>query len=262
MHTWQHIPRIIHQVWLGSRPIPARFHEWAQEWRVLHPAWQVVLWSDRPELHAGPWQEVRNLPPLCNQWAFENVRTIVGARAAIAAQSDIVRYEIIASHGGIYVDTDVEIFEPLDGFLDEIRLFVADEYGGVCGNYLFGAAPNHPAMWTVVRELFDNFAPIGRRRSRFDRLLGRPGKPVYRGILELTGPNYLATKIQRHPDCVVFPWQIFNALHPRADANQVKGWPAASMGNHHYAGTWYDQVKRPPNDDLSVGDDRFVLEAP
>lgn len=36
------IPRIIHQIWLGPREIPANCREWMKTWKALHPTWGYV----------------------------------------------------------------------------------------------------------------------------------------------------------------------------------------------------------------------------
>src|ERR1700761_6721881 len=39
------IPRIIHQVWLGS-PFPEKYKEWQKSWKTHHPEWEYRLWTD------------------------------------------------------------------------------------------------------------------------------------------------------------------------------------------------------------------------
>lgn len=260
MNTIASIPQALHQVWLGPARLADHLIDWARSWRRFMPHWSATLWVDDVErfsrVHEGmdlPWDLVEEVPPLVNLWAYRDIAKAVGERAAWAARSDIARIEIIARHGGVYADLDMELFAPIDALLAGVRLFVADEWGQVCGNFLFGASPNHPALWTAVRELDDSLRPIGFTRTLRDRLLLSPGTPTHRGILELTGPGYLARKIQRHPDCVVFPWRIFSPLHPRADARKVRAWPECSLGNHHFTGTWYDQTKVTPDQDLNAG---------
>lgn len=252
------IPTTLHQVWVGPKSIPGELIAHARTWAATHPTWDLVLWSDHPERHegAGPWDEVRELPPIINAWAYEHAGRYVGRRAVWAARSDIVRMEIIAREGGVYADLDVMALQPMDALLRGVRLAVADELGPCNGNYLFAASPNHPALWTAVRELAANFpelpdgwhydkGPPGRI-ARLAAAVTRRALPSVPGILSLTGPCYLNAKLQRHPDCVVWPWQLWNPLHARCDWRQVQVWPDSAFGNHCYAGTWYDQTKKPP----------------
>lgn len=39
------VPRLIHQSW-KTTTLPARFAKWSDTWRVRHPDWLHVLWTD------------------------------------------------------------------------------------------------------------------------------------------------------------------------------------------------------------------------
>lgn len=232
------IPRTLHQVWVGPREIPEDLVRWAWSWRYYHPDWTLVLWTDDPDAHNGPWHESVRVPALVNSHSLQRLRAVVDTgcprrteRAYLAALSDVVRLEVVAREGGVYADLDVECFQPIDGLLEGVTLFCADECGPCCGNYLFGASKNHPAMWTCVRELQLHLADLPPRTS-----------PVI-----ATGPHYLNTKLRRHDDLVLFPWPLFNPLWAWFDPGRVEHWPSVSYGNHHYKGTWYERRKlRPP----------------
>jgi mannosyltransferase OCH1-like enzyme len=52
------IPKIIHQSW-KSEELPDRFVQWSDTWRMHHPDWEWVLWTNEDnralvELHF-PW---------------------------------------------------------------------------------------------------------------------------------------------------------------------------------------------------------------
>ncbi len=263
------IPTTLHQIWLGPRGVPEHLVNYAKAWRRLHPTWRMILWTDRPEAHAecvgNPWDEVAGHPPIINRYVYHYADRWFGDRAAWAARSDILRYELVARYGGVYSDLDFEPFDNIEQLLEGVKLFNADEWGPCCGNYLFGAEPNHPAMWSAVRNMWRGVAPkliegrglrgiwnrlryrlMGKKlvtRSRFEQ---KPPRKEWKGILQTTGPFYLASQIHTHPDCVVFPWQLFNPLPAPFDAKKVTNWPDHSVGNHHYAGTWYDREKESP----------------
>lgn len=248
------IPRVFHQVWIGSKPVPDRLRAWSETWLRFNPGWEHVLWADHPAVHAGgPWTEVREFPPIINRWAYDHLPAYVGSRTAVAARSDIIRYEIVVRHGGVYLDFDVECFRPIGDLLEGVRLFIADEYGPANGNYMFGAAPNHPAMWDLVRDLGRNFGAEHAkvyanetRPARWRRWVMRGPRPWFWNVLALTGPQYLNRTLPRHPECVVFPWQLFNPLNAWHDPAKVTNWPDSCYGNHHFAGTWYDRNKSDP----------------
>ena len=229
------IPKVFHWVWIGDEALPEKDLAWMGSWLRYHAGWNGVVWAEYPEkvwpvVASWPRWSVQPLPPLVNQKFYDEIERWVTGRAVLASRSDIVRYEVIARHGGIYLDTDVECFAPIEGVLENVRLFVADEWGPASGNYLFGGVPNHPALWTTVREL-------GPHLNAHEEGLN---------ACVATGPPYLNSRLQGHPDCVVFPHMLFNPLCAFDDPEQVTSWPAVSLANHHYDGKWYERTKNVP----------------
>lgn len=87
------IPRIIHQVWIGPRPRPERL---MATWRKMNPSFTYELWDDARCAAAG----------------FRNQREI-DAQPELAGKADLIRYEVLARHGGVYVDADSRCVRPL-----------------------------------------------------------------------------------------------------------------------------------------------------
>lgn len=127
----QHIPKILHQIWLGPKPRP---QQWLDTWKTPHPDWQYNLWCES------------NIPPLHNQKQFDTIQSYAG-------KADILRAEILFHHGGIYLDADSECLKPLDAALLRYHFFASYENEklrpGLIGNSAFGCEPNHPilGMW-------------------------------------------------------------------------------------------------------------------
>lgn len=88
------IPRKVHQIWMGDRPIPdemQRFQEGIQE---LHPDWEYRLWRD---------------PAECAPEDAE-LQAIIDGTENYGVLGDLFRALILERHGGIYLDVDVELF--------------------------------------------------------------------------------------------------------------------------------------------------------
>ena len=90
------IPKIIHQIWLGS-PFPQEYKKYQESWQKHHPDWEYKLWTDA---------EVADLD-LIN-------RDLYDASLNYGEKSDILRYELLYRYGGMYADTDFESLKPLD----------------------------------------------------------------------------------------------------------------------------------------------------
>ena len=39
------IPKIIHQIWIGPKPIPDQYKEFSQKMIEMHPDWEYHLWG-------------------------------------------------------------------------------------------------------------------------------------------------------------------------------------------------------------------------
>ncbi|MBA3850492.1 MAG: hypothetical protein C0502_10955 [Opitutus sp.] len=176
------IPRIFHRIWLGPKPLPAEFAAFGETWAALHPGWEMRLWTDA------------NLPPLANQALFDSA-------PSFAAKADILRYELLLRFGGVYVDTDFECLKSIEPLLDDVECFVAQQkdldadFGKFCyvNNALMGAAPGHPLFRDLVESLPQHMASLP------------PDVPAS----YLTGPHYLTTVLQSHPEAKIFPAKFF-----------------------------------------------------
>lgn len=232
------IPKTVHHIWVGDKPIPEELVHYAMSWNAYHPEWVVTLWTDRPDMHTGPaWSEIRQLPPLINAHVLKELEPMMKChRCTKAALSDLYRYEILAQFGGVYADLDVEVFRRIDGLLKGVSLACADEWGPRPGNYLIAAVENHPTMWSVVREMLGNIRFLAKKKP------GQKVNPVL-----LTGPEYLKHYFQRDPEAVIWPWPIFNPLPAGYNPAMVEHWPDSAWGNHAFFGSWYKRkYRRPP----------------
>lgn len=154
------IPRIIHQIWLGS-PLPRQLRKYSDSWRARHPDWEFRLWTDREvdELDFG----TRDLYDESTCWG---------------QKSDLLRVELIDRFGGVYVDLDYQCFRPIDALVGRHEFFgtlknIFTAHLGwpaiwrtpivVC-NSLFGARPAHP----IMRAYLDKVRSIWRRREDFE----------------------------------------------------------------------------------------------
>lgn len=179
----QVIPKIIHRIWVGGEE-PGWLQNCGKTWVEHHPDWEIRQWHDG---------NVSDLFPLENQDLYDRAEQIAPDHVG-QLRADVLRYELLWRHGGMYVDADFECLRPIDDLLDGVECFAAWEVQNVwIANGLMGAVPQHP----MVRRLID-----GAGAS----IESQPGERVTR----LTGPQYL-TGLYRQDDCgmTVFPTKLF-----------------------------------------------------
>ena len=152
------IPKIIHQIWIGSR-LPLSYRGWTNSWKRLNEGWEYRLWDSKEIIALG----------LKNEEAFRPSRS-VGAR------SDIARYEILERFGGVYADTDFECLRPVQEIAARCSFFVALIFAitPVISNGLIGTRAGHPLLQEAIRGLGSAGTDKGRHgnpESHWTRLL-------------------------------------------------------------------------------------------
>lgn len=223
LYLEQRIPKIIHQIWLGS-PLPEVYKKLQESWIKNHPDWEYKLWTDK---------DIEKLK-LVNKEIYE-------ATQNYGAKSDIARYEILYRFGGLYVDMDFECLQPFDIFHR-----TCDFYTGIIqvsrlqiGNALIGAIPNHPLLKECITSL--KFAKIAHAHS--GRQIQKTTGPILFTKIAL---KYMSTCSQA---CVAFPPGYFYPWpHTQRKNNkpeQIRQWiHPETFAIHHWHYSWKPEKSR------------------
>jgi hypothetical protein len=132
------IPRIFHQIWVGPDPLPNEYAVYQQTWLEHHPGWELRLWTEE------------NIPEgLRRPEVYERLR-------APAERANILRLELLARFGGVYVDTDFESLRSIEPLVEDAELFITLAKPGRVNNALMGSVPNHP----IVDEAINQIRPV------------------------------------------------------------------------------------------------------
>ena len=91
------IPKMIHYCWFGGNPLPDEVKKYMETWKKYCPDYKIKEWNER------------NFDVNQNQYCSEAYEA-----KKWAFVSDYARLKILYEHGGIYMDTDVEVCKPLD----------------------------------------------------------------------------------------------------------------------------------------------------
>jgi hypothetical protein len=102
------IPRVVHQIWIGSTLPPSALIASWQEF-CSSRRWAHRLWND--EKHS----------------LFDPVRDVLDAMSTVGEKAELMRYVILENLGGVYADADTMLIRPLDDNL-LIRDFCSFEH--------------------------------------------------------------------------------------------------------------------------------------
>lgn len=205
------IPKIIHYCWFGSSKMPAFAVKCMNSWRKYLPDYQLRLWNEDSF-------DVRQHP-----YTSEALES--GKYAFI---TDYVRLYALYHHGGIYLDTDVEMVKNLDDLL-HLSGFTGFESEKHIPTGIMACEKKN--AWT--KEQLDCYT--GRHFIKPD------GKPDLTSNVE-TITSYMAGhgfKLNNHyqvyKECMhFFPSEYFC---PKTRSGMIHLTPN-SYCIHHFAGSW------------------------
>ena len=144
------IPKIIHYCWFGYNPLPELAKKCIASWEKFCPDYEILRWDESNfDLSACPLY-VRQAYET-KKWSFV---------------TDYVRLKVVHDHGGIYMDTDVELVRSLDKLLEYSAYFGFEDSTYVNTGLGFGAEKGQP----LLKELMEDYdgVPFVREDGSFD----------------------------------------------------------------------------------------------
>ncbi len=103
------IPKKIHYCWLSGEPYPEIVQQCMDSWHRHMPDWEFVLWD---------MQKVKDIDSV---WLKECIEARKWAFAA-----DFIRVYALCHEGGIYLDSDVMVYQSLEPFREH-KFFIGRE---------------------------------------------------------------------------------------------------------------------------------------
>ncbi len=116
------IPKVIHYVWVGGKPLSPLAERCIASWRTHAPGYEIRRWDESNSPMHHPYVQAMYGQ---KKWAFV---------------SDYIRFAALATEGGVYLDTDQELLRPIDSFLVHDG-FVGRSRSGQIESSIIGAKP-------------------------------------------------------------------------------------------------------------------------
>ena len=129
------IPKRIIYCWFGGKEKPQLVQNCMASWKKYMPDWEIL------EINENNFDI--NINQYCADAYNYKMWGFVG---------DPIRMKALYEYGGIYLDTDVEVYQSLKPLLDN-NFFVGFEQSHYFGNATIGAAKGNK----IAKELFDAY---------------------------------------------------------------------------------------------------------
>ena len=200
------IPKTIHHCRYGPRPLSEVAEVCIRSWGEVLPGYRIETWDEARGTGGSPYAEA----------------ALKAGKYAFVA--DYMRCHALYHHGGIYLDTDVEVIRSFDGIRDR-AMFLGRETPLLVGTAIIGARAGHPLLKRIMDNL-DAEAEAGRMSYR-------------------PGPELITDELSRDPevDVEVFPEAYFYPYNPHTSVARRRKPLMANMTDdticiHQWEGSW------------------------
>lgn len=215
------IPKQIHFCWLSDDPYPPKIKKCIESWKEKLPEYEIVLWdTNRFDLDTVPWVKQ----------AFDSKK--------YAFAADYIRFYALYYHGGIYLDSDVEVLRSFDELLD-LPYFVGLEQSGTIEAAVMGAEKHCDWIKYCLDYYQDRNFILSENRSDIRKLPEIMNEVInrHKKIVQISESKTIDPKQQYVDDSLcVFPDYVFS---PKIfDSRQVILHPE-TFTIHHYQNSWF-----------------------
>jgi FkbM family methyltransferase len=209
-----HIPNILHMIWVGDNPPPEYFYKNQKRWKELMPNWDFKIWTN---------SEIEKLNIDSSYLKLIN-KCLNGAQKA-----DLLKYYVVNKFGGYYVDADVEPERSLNEINSNGYNIILCHDLEITWEYIavgfFGASTDNPILESAIQDMFTiNLADKAQHLT--------------------TGPGAMGRAYFKMKDKVnglILPYWYFyrnKKGDTKIDGTIIEEDIGNIFGSHRYAATW------------------------
>lgn len=207
------IEKKIHYCWFGGNQLPDSVVKCIDSWKKYCPDYDIKQWDESN-------YDYKKNPYMME--AYKNRK--------FAFVTDYARLDIIYHHGGIYLDTDVELIDSLNNLLG-LDMYLGFELPGFINTGIgFGAKKSHPFLLENLKQ-YEYLSYYDNKET----CVYYTGKAIN---------NYYQVDISNKDeeielsDLTIFPTDFFCPLNMETNNLNIT---ANTKSIHHYDATWYSQ---------------------
>ncbi|MBQ9019157.1 MAG: hypothetical protein IJ097_02445 [Bacilli bacterium] len=214
------IPKIIHSVWVGNGKKSPLAEKCIESWNKYLCDYKIIEWNEENfNLDQAPKYVKEAIK--AKKWAFV---------------SDYIRLKVLYEYGGIYMDTDMELYDNLDQFLYEDGFFCIESMYTI-STAIIAAKPK--SKW--IKELLEEYDKLNFINDDGSYNTLPNTKRVYSYLTKKYNYKY-SNSIKFYKDgLVVYPSEYFSPLNCFTGVLKKTN---NTIGMHHYDNTWKSKKEK------------------
>ena len=212
------IPKKIHYCWFGGNPLPELAQKCIASWKEFCPDYAIIEWNES------------NYDVSKNKYMYDAYQC-----KKFSFVSDYARLDIIYTHGGIYLDTDVEIIKPFDDLL-ELDGFCGIEKGSeyIALGLGFGASKGNQTIKLLLDE-YENLEFLVNGKMDLTPIPKITTKTLIDNGYKFQEENHSFGEMS------IFKSEFFS---PRGIVSEEINITENTYSVHHYDASWYSESQR------------------
>ena len=229
------IPKVIHYMWLGGKPLPDSLQYCISTWKKFCPTYDIVRWDE------SNYDIKKNL---YMKQAYEC--------GAFGFVPDYARIDILNTYGGIYLDTDVELIRPLDDLLFQTGFCCVEKWQTINLGGGSGSIKNNEIL-SEIKEQREKITFIDEEGKENRKTCG-----FYDTEVLIANGYIINGKTQKVKDMTVYSNDYFHPYDYMSGRNTVT---KNTYGIHHFNGGWLKPEMKQANIRSSRDYERLYRES-
>lgn len=216
------IPKTIHYCWFGGNPKPKSVIKCINSWKKYCPDYEIIEWNeDNYDISSNRYMKEAYE---AKKWGFV---------------PDYARVDIIFNHGGIYLDTDVQIIKNFDPLLNDSAFFGFEDDGDVRFHIALGLGFAAEKGNQLVKNIMDSYKDLSF--SNPDGSLNLIPSPQLNTKVFVEKGFLLNNSKQKIDGIMVYPGDYFD---PKNYYSGLLNITKNTYSIHHYDASWFEDDDR------------------
>ncbi len=198
----------IHYVWIGNNEKPEKVKYCINSWREKCPDYEIIEWNESNyDLNKNKYIKL----------AYQDKK--------YAFASDFMRFDILNTYGGVYLDVDVELLKDITPLL-ETNFMGLERAGEVASGLIMYSKPNNE----FLKEVLDYYNSFNGEQVDYNYTVVN----IVSDILKKYGLSDKNEK-QQVKDFTIYPTEYFN---PKGENYGKETITKNTYAIHHYLASW------------------------